>query len=137
MRTGSASDYTLKRLHRKEKQHRCSPEAGGAESSACHLMLSEAAENFSIVSPKYGLGIWVCLSRKSCMIRGAVSSQGGAVRVPGCGTWGRQKRGKAAAHPLHLSQCVTGRGKVSKGEKPLQPSVPYLQPKHNPKSFLF
>lgn len=94
MRTDSASEYILKHLHRKEKQHRCSPEAGGAESSACHLMLSEAAQTLSVVSPKYGLGSWVCLSHKIYMIPGAMGSRGGAVRALGCGTWGRQKVGK-------------------------------------------
>lgn len=50
MGTDSASEYTPKQLHHKEKQRRCSPEAGGAEGSACHLMLSEAAENLSAPS---------------------------------------------------------------------------------------
>lgn len=97
-------------------------------------MLSEAAENLSSVSPKYGLGIWVCLSGKIYMVRGAMSSQWGAVRdvVP------RGGRGRgAAAHLLHLYKRVNGREKASRGEKPLQPSVPCLQPKRNPKSFSF
>jgi len=57
MRMDTAREYTLKPLHLEEKQHRCSPGAGGAESSACHLVLSEAAENLPSVSPLYGLGI--------------------------------------------------------------------------------
>lgn len=89
MRTDSASEYTLQHLHGKEKHHQCPPEAGEAESSTHHLMLSRGCGKFMKCQPKVwfeylGLPFMQDLYDTWCNMFPRGCSEG----------WGRQQQGK-------------------------------------------
>lgn len=114
------------------EKHQYPPEDKG-QSSPPGTMLSGTGDNFASVRPKNG---FLC-QLLGCEHLGLPFTQD---------LWDAwynvfprkwclgEAQGRAAALLLNLSN---GRRKVNRGEKSLHPSILYVLPKHNPKSFLF